>query len=582
MKLASKTFIVILLALYCLLPVTAGAQFTKLLDFAGSSNGSYPYSSLINDGTFMYGMTRNGGTNNFGTIFRIMPDGTGYLKLYDFDGTNGKHPEYDLTYDGTFLYGSAGQGGVTNSGTIFKIMPDGTGFVKLYDFTGGTNGVNPVGTLFFDGTFLYGMTYSGGVNGFGIIYKILPDGTGFVKLLDFDGNNGKYPYNSLISDGTFLFGTTSMGGVNDLGTIFKIKPDGTAYAKLIDFSGIPDGEKPFGSLMYDGTFLYGIASEGGTSDYGTIFKLMPDGTGFVKLLDFDGINNGAWSSGSLIAEGPFLYGMTFEGGANNLGTLYKIKPDGTGYLKLIDFDGTNTGGDSNAGSLISDGTFLYGMGTQGGTNNMGTVFKFQFCTPSTGTDVVASCDSYTWIDGNTYTSSNTTATYNIVGGNSNGCDSLVTLNFTLNTVDVSVTNASGTLTANTTGATYQWLDCNNNFAVIPGATNQSFTPVANGDYAVEVTENSCTDTSLCNLVNVIGIAYNNGDELVRVSPNPSSGLFNVENSTGDNSYIIIDITGRIIHKGQLTGKQTILDLSNLNNGVYMLKVDQRTLRLLKQ
>jgi uncharacterized repeat protein (TIGR03803 family) len=583
MRTATKAFIVILLSINCMLPVTASAQYTKLLDFDGTTtNGSNPQGSLITDGTFMYGMTQNGGANNLGTIFKIMPDGTGYVKLFDFDGINGKYPAYDLAYDGTFIYGTTGQGGANNFGTLFKIMPDGTGFVKLLDFDGTSNGGYPVGTPFFDGTFLYGMTEQGGINNLGVIYKIMPDGTGFTKLLDFDGsNNGSYPSNSLISDGTFLYGMTTSGGANNFGTIFRIMPDGTAYTKLLDFS-TPNGEYPYGSLYYDGTFLYGIASEGGTGDFGTIFKLMPDGTGFVKLLDFDGTYQGKWSGGSLIASGPFLYGMTFEGGANDMGTVFKIKPDGTGFVKLLDFDGTNNGAEPIAGSLISDGTFLYGMTAIGGTNNFGTVFKLQYCTPVIGTDVVAACGSYTWIDGNTYTASNNTATYNMAGASANGCDSLVTLNLTVNNPDVTVTTSSATLTANATGAAYQWLDCTNNFAVIPGATNQSFTPAANGNYAVAVTQNSCTDTSSCNNITGIGIAEHTANNMMFVSPNPSSGIFNVESSTLNASYIITDITGRVVASGQLTGKQTSIDLSNAQSGVYILKVDTKAIRLVKQ
>ncbi|MFA4853311.1 MAG: choice-of-anchor tandem repeat GloVer-containing protein, partial [Bacteroidales bacterium] len=131
---------------------TANAQYTMLSDFTGNgaSTGTYPQydQNLISDGTFLYGMTACGGTNNLGTLFKIMPDGTGYSKLLDFaDVANGSYPCGSLISDGTFLYGMTYQGGTNGQGTLFKIMPDGTGYSKLLDFAGATNGGYPYGSL---------------------------------------------------------------------------------------------------------------------------------------------------------------------------------------------------------------------------------------------------------------------------------------------------------------------------------------------------------------------------------------------------------------------------------------------------
>jgi uncharacterized repeat protein (TIGR03803 family) len=358
--------------------LNSNAQYTKLLDFAGTTNGSYPRGSLISDGTSLYGMTPNGGTNGIGTLFKIMPNGTGYAKLLDFAGaTNGRNPRGSLIYDGTSLYGTTFTGGTNNMGTLFKIMPDGTGYAKLLDFAGATNGSYPYGSLIYDGTSLYGMTEDGGTNNRGTLFKIMTDGTGYAKLLDFDGaTNGSYPKGSLIYDGTSLYGMTYTGGTNDMGTLFKIMPDGTGYAKLLDFVGTTNGSRPQGSLIYDGTSLYGTTYAGGTNNSGTLFKIMPNGTGYAKLLDFAGATNGSSPYGSLIYDGTSLYGMTLYGGTNNMGTLFKIMPNGTGYAKLLDFAGA-TNGRNPYGSLIYDGTSLYGMTDAGGTNDWGTLFKYQ-------------------------------------------------------------------------------------------------------------------------------------------------------------------------------------------------------------
>jgi uncharacterized repeat protein (TIGR03803 family) len=353
----------------------ANAQYTKILDFAGATNGSDPLGSFISDGTFLYGMTWSGGTNNDGTIFKIKPDGTDYLKLFDFDETTtGKHPCGSLFSDGTYLYGMTKGGGANNIGTIFKIKPDGSDYVKLFDFAGFTNGGLPSCSLISDGTFLFGTTEMGGINNYGTLFKIKPDGTGYVKLLDFNYTNGVGPKGSLISDGTFLYGTTGGGGANGLGTIFKIKPDGTNYTNLLNFSGTTNGRTPVGSLIFDGVFLYGMTSIGGTNGYGTIFKIKPDGSGYAKLFDFNVTASGSNPQGNLTFDGTFLYGMTRDGGANNYGTIFKIKPDGSDYTKLLDFAGT-TNGRKPSGSFIYLFPDLLGMTQMGGTNSKGVVFK---------------------------------------------------------------------------------------------------------------------------------------------------------------------------------------------------------------
>ena len=360
--------------LISILCFTANAQYDTLLNFAGTTNGSNPWADLLFDGTYLYGTTAAGGTSNMGVVFKIKPDGTDYTKLLDFAGSiNGSQPRSSLIYDGTFLYGTTLQGGVNDMGVIFRIKPDGSNYLKLLDFSGSSNGKLPQGSLVSDGAFLYGMTIQGGTNDLGVIFKIKSDGTSFLKLFDFDGTaSGSNPYGSVITDGTFLYGLTYYGGANGMGTVFKIKLDGTGYSKLLDFAGTSNGSGPIGSLISDGTFLYGMTSTGGTSNYGVVFKIKPNGTGYLTLLDFDN-SSGDQPNGSLLYDGTYLYGMARLGGVNSLGVIFKIRPDGTGFLRMYDFDGTN--GCEPFGSLVTDGTFLYGMSYQGGTSNYGVLFK---------------------------------------------------------------------------------------------------------------------------------------------------------------------------------------------------------------
>ncbi len=355
-------------------PFNCSAQYTKLLDFAGAANGRWPGCSLVYENNFLYGMTAYGGTNDQGTVFKLNPDGSEYVKLMDFNGfISGSTPCGSLISDGIYLYGMAEQGGTFNLGTIFKVKSDGSGFSKLLDFSG-LNGSLPYGSLISVGSYLYGMTSGGGTYNEGAVFKIKPDGSDYTKLLDFTHINGSNPSGSLIYDGNFLYGMTIIGGINDMGVVFKIKPDGTGYSKMLDFTGVLNGARPYGSLISDGTFMYGMTYAGGLYDMGTIFRIKPDGSGYEKLLDFEGISNGSKPYDSFFFDGNFLYGMTMKGGISDYGVIFKIRTDGNDYMKLLDFTGF-TNGSGPRGTLISDGIFLYGTACTGGINDFGVVFS---------------------------------------------------------------------------------------------------------------------------------------------------------------------------------------------------------------
>ncbi|HEY4798202.1 MAG TPA: choice-of-anchor tandem repeat GloVer-containing protein, partial [Bacteroidia bacterium] len=331
------------------------AQSTTILNFNGTNGNTPYYGALVNDGTYLYGTTSLGGTNGAGNVFKIKPDGSGYVDLLDFTGTtsNGGHPYGSLFYDGTFLYGMTQNGGVGFYGTIFKIKPDGTGYLKLYDFSG-SDGQYPYGSLVSDGTYLYGMTSQGGANNLGEVFKIKFDGTGFAKLVDFSGSNGKVPYGSLYYDGVYLYGMTAQGGAISSGIIFKMKTDGTGFADIFDF-GVTNGSYPTGDLVSDGTYLYGMTNQGGAHSMGVAFRIKPDGTSFLKLFDFAGPSNGSYPYGSFLFNGGLLFGLTSQGGTSGYGLAFKILPDGTGYTKLLDFSGS-ANGSNPYGSMITDGT----------------------------------------------------------------------------------------------------------------------------------------------------------------------------------------------------------------------------------
>jgi uncharacterized repeat protein (TIGR03803 family) len=404
--------LIVFIAFLCLRSSFLQAQYIKLHDFS-TPTGARPTSSLVSDSNFFYGTASMGGSTNNGVVFKIGHDGSGYTLIKDFiGGADGWYPLGSMVIVDSFLYGMTYRGGPSDWGTLFKIRPDGTGYMKLMDFTGASNGSYPWGALISDGTFLYGMTLYGGTSNLGTVFKIGTDGTGYVKLLDFTGvATGSAPQGDLVYDGTFLYGLTSQGGTSAKGTLFKIKSDGTAFTKLLDFTGTSNGSNPLGSLVFDGTYLYGMTQNGGTSNKGTVFKIKPDGTAYTKLKEFTGMPNGQNPSGSLLIVGSYLYGMTQLGGINNYGMVFRIKGDGTSYSKLLDFAGTANGRLPYA-SLISDSTFLYGLTEQGGVNDIGALIKqcippdvavttsANAVCPGTSVTLTASgADSFSWTGG---------------------------------------------------------------------------------------------------------------------------------------------------------------------------------------
>ena len=190
---------------------------------------------------------------------------------------------------------------------------------------------------------------------------------------------------------------------------------------------------------------------------------------------------------------------------------------------------------------------------------------------SSSFDTVNACLSYVWIDGNTYTSSTNSATF--ITPNSAGCDSIITLDLTINT-DTTLTVTGGTITSNQVSATsYQWIDCTTGTA-ISGATSNSYTPTQNGSYAVAIDNGGCTDTSACQVIG--GIGFNEVDNSqLEVYPNPTIGQFSINLSISEEiqEILVYSLTGELIYStNSILSNQTMIDISFANKGMYMLIV----------
>jgi uncharacterized repeat protein (TIGR03803 family) len=310
--------------------MTPLGTLTNLVSFNGS-NGAAPRAGLIQvlNGDF-YGTTYNGGSNNAGTLFQLATNGTlTTLVTLAFANTNGAYPIGGLIQgrDGSF-YGTTAIGGTNGYGTVFKVATNGT-FTLLVSFDN-TNGASPYSGLVqaSDGS-LYGTTYQGGTNGgYGTLFKLATNGA-FASLVSFGNTNGANPYAGLVqgSDGNF-YGTTFYGGSKNYGTVFKFTTNGV-LTTLVSF-GNTNGAYPQGGIFQasDGN-CYGTTSAGGayTNDaglgYGTIFELSTNET-LTTLVSFNGTNGASPQAGLVQSTDGNFYGTTANGGTDDYGTVYRL------------------------------------------------------------------------------------------------------------------------------------------------------------------------------------------------------------------------------------------------------------------
>jgi uncharacterized repeat protein (TIGR03803 family) len=367
-----------------------GSGFTQSKIFEGSLDGANPQGAFLYNSGYLYGMTYSGGANDLGAIIKVKPDGTDYQVIHSFDFTGGASPRGNLTL-GTNgkIYGMTNQGGAKSTGVIFSLETDGTAFTKLLDFNTSTTGSDPIGSLLqaSDGM-LYGTTINGGVNNSGVLFKINADGTNYTTILNFSKTEtGFFSQNDLIegTDG-FLYILTNRGGANNTGVIFKVMKDGSNYTKLMDIEAILTSSNysslgpywPSGSLMQASNGkLYGVNPIKGDNGKGSIFRIETDGENYTELIQFDG-TNGSGPIGSLFeANDGMLYGLAEQGGANDLGVIYKLNLDGTNFIKLFDFDGTTTGKIFSGSplKLTQVGAYLFGTTSADLSSNNGSLYR---------------------------------------------------------------------------------------------------------------------------------------------------------------------------------------------------------------
>lgn len=167
------------------------------------------------------------------------------------------------------------------------------------------------------------------------------------------------------------------------------------------------------------------------------------------------------------------------------------------------------------------------------------------------------------------------------------CDSVITINLTIDSIDTSVSVYNNSLTSNEPNANYQWLDCIG-YAIISGATNSTYTVTITGSYAVKISKNGCIDTSACTIITINGIIENNSSALLNIYPNPIQNNFSIDLGTKyeEITMTIKDIMDKKIQTSIYNNMQLLnIDMSSTPPGIYFLTIKikdkQAVLKLVK-
>ena len=440
--------------------------------------------------------------------------------------------------------------------------------------------------------FLYDMEISPGG-------KVYCTGT-FQSAVDFDPGPGNYTLLSagsndlfvvgLASDGTYLWAHRVGGSANDQGRCITLD----AQQNILlggTFQGTVDLDPDFG--------VNNFSSSSGSEDFFITrldsmgayhWSYVIGGTGTDRVLDIAADNaSGIYATGTFSSTyidflmGPGVYPQQNGGGSNAF--ILKVNGCAVNASSQTTSACNSYTWPANGATYTASGAYTTTLTNTNGCDSILTL-NLTIHSPSTSSQTASACNSYTWpLTGATYTSS---GTYTTTLTNANGCDSTVTLNLTINTLAASISATANTLTASPSGASYQWLDCNNAYAPINGATGQSFTPTSTGNYAVHVSQNGCTDTSACENVTLTHAQLNPSTFEIALYPNPSKGLFYLDmvQELLEGRATVFDITGNQIHQIHFHNSQQIqMDLRGQAAGIYFLHIQfensSSTLKLIK-
>jgi hypothetical protein len=381
----------------------ASASTTEVIySFLGDEDGEYADTDLDIDGAGnLYGTTVLGGDFASGTVFQLAPvaGSWAHTVLHSFtSGADGAEPYKGVTVDSAGnLYGTTVAGGSGSCeggcGVAYKLTNSGGVWTHtvLHAFTGGSDGSGPGARLAIDRKGdLYGMTPTGGDYGLGTIYRLhqTRNGTWRFKVIHTftggaDGSSGSA--GRMLVRGGHLYGAATTGGAYGSGTIFELRPAPAGewdFRVLYAFQGEPDGVFPYGALLFDSAnHLYGTTYYGGTNDLGTVYQLTRSGGGNWTesvIYSFKSGSDGNSSISNVVADSVGnLYGTTSEGGAGK-GTVFALTQQSGAWVESLPhvFSGPPDGGFPYAGMVPGLAGEFYGATVHGGAGDDGAIYKF--------------------------------------------------------------------------------------------------------------------------------------------------------------------------------------------------------------
>jgi uncharacterized repeat protein (TIGR03803 family) len=311
-------------AVYKLSPQTGGTwTYTVLYAFPYPAG---PYAGVISDPSgALYGTTYKGGAADEGTVFKLTPPSWNIQVLHQFSGADGANPYAGLVFDpGGSLWGTTKYGGSSGNGTLFRLKPPPSAeFRVVHNFTGGADGGNPgAGLILGEPGRVYGCTgRGGGAASAGTVFMATDDSVS--TLFTFNGTDGTGCSDNLVRDSTgVLYGTTFTGGSTGFGTVFKLTPPTWTHTILHTFGLSRDGANPWGSVIFGPNGdLYGTTSGGGANDNGIVYKLTAPSWNYAARSLSDPLNS---PQGGLMNYGHGLIGTTYHGGANHYGNVFHV------------------------------------------------------------------------------------------------------------------------------------------------------------------------------------------------------------------------------------------------------------------
>jgi uncharacterized repeat protein (TIGR03803 family) len=367
--------------------------FTVLHTFAGP-DGLTPYSGVTVDaGGNLYGTTYGGGAYGVGTVYQLKHHGSSYLynQLHAFTGgDDGAGPYGGVVFgpEGR-LYGTTLGGG--NNGVVFSLRPPATicravscpwTETVLYSLgVDGNFGAYYGEVAFDDAGNLYGATAFGGRDSGGTVYEVSQSGGGWTGTVIYTFLGAYDPAHNVIVDSAGnLYGTTIYGGQFGKGLVFELVPNGSGWTEqdLASLGAAGTGGYPICGLIRDSAGnLYGAST--GDNMHASVFELSPTGTGWQLsvLYTWSLSNNALGPNGNLVLDSNGnLYGATYSLGTLGYGNIFKLSPNGSGwtYSDLYDFQNNGDGAYPTGDLSIDSAGNIYGT-TSGDQSGHGTVWK---------------------------------------------------------------------------------------------------------------------------------------------------------------------------------------------------------------